>query len=123
MGIERTIIALAISALALIMLTVLRVSQLTRASERARKPGIIRVLFLSWLSLKLWVALILIYILINTFWPLLLGPSNSDPPRLWIRLVLAAYLVFHPVSVLIALERWRDPGRLARWRRRLRGVA
>lgn len=75
-----------------------------------REPGAPRIWFLSLVTLKLWIAFFLGYLLLNTTpWPV---------PRPWrnpIVLGLAVYLVAQSVGVNIAFMRW--------WRRRRREAA
>lgn len=66
-----------------------------------RQPGIGRILFRSLYTLKLWAALVLVYFVVNTFWP-----DFFTPYRLPIRLLLGVGLVAQTIMVDISYRKW-----------------
>jgi hypothetical protein len=86
---------------------------LWRMTPWVRTPGIGRIIFFGWMSLKLWVALLLGWFTLVLSTP----PGFLRAVQPWVYLALILYAGAQSFAVSVALARWRGWGRWGRWRR------
>lgn len=84
----------------------LSIWQLSRLALLAvHRPGIGRIVFLSQTSLKVWAAMVLPYLVVNTSFPD--WSRGHENFQLGVRLILGVYLIVQSIVVNVALWRWK----------------
>ena len=103
---EQVTIIIAILSFICLGLSLWQTSKL--ATLAANSPGIGRILFFSQISLKVWAAMVLPYLVVNTSFPD--WSRGHENFQLGVRLILGVYLIVQPIVVNVALWRWKRKG-------------